>query len=112
MCGLPCKENPIYVFLLWELRGLSPIFHIQYVSDLYIPRIGPHISLQQNGRPILEIYKFLTDTVYECRNRETESFYSVLERTVSVVRIQKWEPDIYILASPSFAEHTFVMNFM
>jgi hypothetical protein len=44
-----CKENPIYVFLFWELRGLSPNFYIHVsVSDLYIPRIGPHISLQQN----------------------------------------------------------------
>ena len=44
-----CNENPIYVFLFWELRGLSPNFHIHvYVSDLYITRIGPHISLQQN----------------------------------------------------------------
>ncbi len=32
-----CKENPIYVFLFWELRGLSPNFHIHVsVSDLYI----------------------------------------------------------------------------
>ena len=23
-----CKENPIYVFLFWELRGLGPNFHI------------------------------------------------------------------------------------
>jgi hypothetical protein len=44
-----CKENPIYVFLFWELRGLSPNFHIHVsVSDLNIPRIGPHISMQQN----------------------------------------------------------------
>ncbi len=44
-----CKENPIFVFLFWELRGLSPNFHIYVsVSDLFIPRIGPHISLQQN----------------------------------------------------------------
>jgi len=43
-----CKENPIYVFLFWELRGLSPNFFIHVsVSDLYIPRTGPHISLQQ-----------------------------------------------------------------
>ncbi len=36
-----CKENPIYVFLFWELRGLSPNFHIPVsVSDLYISRIG------------------------------------------------------------------------
>ncbi len=46
-----CKENPIYVFLFWDLRGLSHNFHIHvYVSDLYIPRISPHISLQKNGQ--------------------------------------------------------------
>jgi hypothetical protein len=34
---LHCKENPIYVFFFWELRGLSPNFHIHVsVSDLYI----------------------------------------------------------------------------
>jgi hypothetical protein len=48
MC-IHCNENPIYVFLFWELRGLSPNFHIYVsVSDLYIPRIGQHIFLQQN----------------------------------------------------------------
>jgi hypothetical protein len=47
--GLHCKENSNYVFLFWELRGLSPNFHINVsVSHMYIPRIGPHISLQQN----------------------------------------------------------------
>ncbi len=44
-----CKENPIYAFLFWELRGLSLNFHIYVsVSDFCIPRIGPHISMQQN----------------------------------------------------------------
>ncbi len=44
-----CNENSIYVFPEKELRGLSPNFHIHVsVSDLYIPRIGPHILLQQN----------------------------------------------------------------
>jgi hypothetical protein len=43
------KENPIYVFLFWESRGLSSNFHIhESVSYFYIPRIGPHVSLQQN----------------------------------------------------------------
>jgi hypothetical protein len=47
--GVHCKENPIYVFLFWELHGLSTNFHIHVsMSDLYIPRIGPHIFLQQN----------------------------------------------------------------
>jgi hypothetical protein len=38
-----CNENSIYVFPFWELRSLSPNFHLHVsVSDLYIPRIGPH----------------------------------------------------------------------
>ncbi len=38
-----------YVFPEKELRGFSPSFHIHVsVSDLYIPRFGPHIFLQQN----------------------------------------------------------------
>ncbi len=45
---LHCNENPTCVFLFWALRGLSPNFHIHVsVSTLYIPRIGPHIFLQQ-----------------------------------------------------------------
>jgi hypothetical protein len=32
-----CNENPIYVFLFWELCRLSPNFHIHVsVSDLYM----------------------------------------------------------------------------
>ncbi len=38
-------------------------FHIHVsVSDLYIPRIGPHISCSRIGRPIVWIHKSLTDT--------------------------------------------------
>ncbi len=44
-----CSENPIYAFLFRELHDLSPNFHIyESVRDLYIPRIGSHIFLQQN----------------------------------------------------------------
>jgi hypothetical protein len=44
-----CNENPFYVFPEKELCGLSPNFHIHVsVSDLYIPKIDPHIFLQQN----------------------------------------------------------------
>jgi hypothetical protein len=47
--GVHCNQNPSYVILFWELRGLSPNFYIHVsVSDLYIPRISPHIWLQQN----------------------------------------------------------------
>jgi hypothetical protein len=49
MLYIHCNENPIYVFLFWELHGLSLNFHVHVsVRDLYIPRIGPHIFLQQN----------------------------------------------------------------
>jgi len=56
---LYCKENSIYVFLFWELRGLSPNFHVHVsVSDLHIPHIS---SCSRIGRPIMGIYKSLTD---------------------------------------------------
>ncbi len=46
-----------------ELRGLSPNFHINVsVSDLYIPRISPHIlAAEYVGRLIVGIYKSLKD---------------------------------------------------
>jgi hypothetical protein len=92
-----CKENPIYVFLFWELRGLSFNLHIHvYVSDLYIS--GPHIYLQQNR----QTWKYINlSQIYECRNRETEHYNSVFEITVSFLGMHKWEPDIYIGFSPA-----------
>jgi hypothetical protein len=64
LCNIHCKENPISVFLFWELRGLSPNFNILVsVSYLYIPWIGPYISLQQNRQTDPgNIKKPLTDT--------------------------------------------------
>ncbi len=44
-----CTENRIYEFPEKELRSLSSNSYIHVsVCDLYIPRIGPHIWLQQN----------------------------------------------------------------
>jgi hypothetical protein len=58
-----CNENPIYVLLFGELRGLSPNIHIHVsVSDLYIPKISTHISCSRIGRSIVGTYKSLTDT--------------------------------------------------
>jgi hypothetical protein len=57
---LHCKENPIHVFLFWELRGLSPNFHIHVsLNDLqYIfPGLVYIFGCSKIDRPILEIYK-------------------------------------------------------
>ncbi len=48
---------------------------------------------------ILEIYNL--SQIYECKNWKTEHYNSVLEITVSLLRIHKWEPDIYIGFSPA-----------
>ncbi len=62
-----CKGNSVYMFLFWELRGLSPNFYIHVsVSDLYIPRIGPHISSSRNGSSILGI--IIRSQTHECGN--------------------------------------------
>ncbi len=46
-----------------KLRSLVPNSYIYVsVSDLYIPRIGLPIWCSKIGRPILEIYKSLTET--------------------------------------------------
>jgi hypothetical protein len=46
-----------------EYRGLSPNFHIHAsVSDLYIPTISLPILLEEIWKPILGLYKSLTDT--------------------------------------------------
>ncbi len=46
-----------------EYRGLSPNFHIHAsVSHLYISTIGLPILLEETCRPILGLYKSLTDT--------------------------------------------------
>jgi hypothetical protein len=43
-----CAENTMYVFPEMKLRGLVPNSYIHVsVSDLYIPRIGVPIWLQQ-----------------------------------------------------------------
>ncbi len=46
---LHCTEDHIYIFPEMKLPGLVPISYIHVsVSDLYIPRIGLPIWLQQN----------------------------------------------------------------
>jgi hypothetical protein len=63
-----CNENPINVFPEMELCGLSPNLHIHVsVSDLYIPRTGPHIFLQQKRQADHWEYINCSQT-HECGN--------------------------------------------
>ncbi len=65
---LPCNENPIYVFVFWDLRSLSPNCHIHVsVSELYNPRIGPNIFLYQNRQIKSREYVNCSQT-HECGN--------------------------------------------
>ncbi len=60
---LHCKQDPIYVFPDMKLRGFVPSFHIHVsVSDLFIPTDLVHLFCCKIGRPILGLYKSLTDT--------------------------------------------------
>jgi hypothetical protein len=51
------------IFSKKEYRGLSPNFYVQAsVSDLYIPTVGLPILLEEICRPMVGLYKWLTDT--------------------------------------------------
>jgi hypothetical protein len=64
--ALQRKSHIQYVFLFWELRWLSTNFHIHVsVSDLYIPRIGPHISCSRIGKEYIKCSQ-----THECGNWE------------------------------------------
>jgi hypothetical protein len=58
-----CTKSPIYVFPEIKRRGLVPYSYIDLsMIDLYIPRIVCLFGCSKIGRPILGIYKSLTDT--------------------------------------------------
>ncbi len=65
-------ENSKQIFPEKELRGLSPNFHIHvpvsdlYISDLYIPRTGPHIFLSRMADQSWEY--IICSKTHECGN--------------------------------------------
>jgi hypothetical protein len=105
-----CNENPIYIFLFWELRGLSPNFHIHLsVSNLYIPRIGPHISCSRIDRSIVGMYKSLTDTwMWKLRLWPRNSFYGNLCFELSVLGLCSVHCTVILYISFLIHTHTLV----
>ncbi len=81
-----CNGNSVYVFLFWELRGLSPNFHIHvFVSDLYIPRIGPHIfPPAEKADPSWEY--IIRSQTHECGNWDWGPDIPLLGIFVSIFR--------------------------
>jgi hypothetical protein len=68
VCCTLQRKYYLCFFFFWELHGLSPNFHIHLsVGDLYFPGSVHIFGCSKIDRPIQEIYKSLTDTVYECR---------------------------------------------
>jgi hypothetical protein len=73
-----CTKNPIDVFPEMKLFDLIPNSYIHVsVSDLYIPRIGLPIWLQQNS--LTDPGNINRPQIHECGNWETEHYNSVLE---------------------------------
>ncbi len=75
---LHCKENPIYVFLFWELRGLSPNFHIHVcLWAIYIFSGSVYIVFPAAKQADWSWKYINLSQIYECRNWETEHYNSV-----------------------------------
>ncbi len=88
-----CKENPIFVFLFWELCGLSSQFPHSCVCERFI---FSHVQSTYfpAAEPADRSWKYINlSQIYEWRK---ELYNSVLELTVLFLGIHKWEPDIYI----------------
>ncbi len=80
------------------------------VSDVYIPRIGPHISSSRKGRPIAGIYNSLIDTwMWKLGLRPRYSFSGNICFKFSAfclcsarcIHQETFVPSIYTLAEPA-----------
>jgi hypothetical protein len=92
------RKIPLY-FFSGNCAASVQISTLMCLWAIYISPGSVHIiPCSRIGRPILEIYKSLTDKWW---NWETEHYNSVLEITVSFLAKHNWEPEMYIGFSPA-----------
>jgi hypothetical protein len=87
--SLHCNENPIYVFLYWELRGFSPNFyiHVSVLWAIYIFQRSVHIfSCSRTDR---RLWESLTDTwMWKLDWGPAIPFGEYLVRIIGIVSLQ------------------------
>ncbi len=115
-CSALQRQFRLYIPFLGIARP-QPQFHIHVsVSDLYIPRIGPHISSSRKGRPIMEIYNSLTDTwMWKLGLRPRYSFSGNICLKFSafcLCSVQAWEDYLQSLNKRAPGVLDFVVNIL
>ncbi len=63
---LHCNGNSVYVFLFWELRGLSPNFHIHVSVEMWKLGLRPRYSFP--GNICFKFSAFCLCSVWQIRN--------------------------------------------
>ncbi len=102
--GNTATKIPLMYSFSGNCAASAPYFHIHVtVSDLYIPRIGPHIfGCSKIDRPILEIYKSLTDMSRELGDRRIQFCFGNKEAAqFYFLGTHNGEPGIYIEFTPA-----------
>ncbi len=99
-----CNKIPIYVFLFRGVRPQSQFLHLCVCERfIYSQDCSTYFPAAEQADGSWK-YRNISQ-IYECRNWETEHYYSVLEKrslhTVSFLGIHQWELGIYIGLLPA-----------
>jgi hypothetical protein len=79
--GIHCNENPIYVFLFWELRGLSPNLHFH----AFVMKIN---ALFLKKRKSASIWRWFESRIYyKLEKSNSRSNYYKIVWYCTVIRI-------------------------